>query len=70
MMPTPEYTASYRHHLAAVGEGFCPKHELPLSPVTLLEDLQRAGWCEPCGGGWWIDGEEVVLRWPPRVLMS
>lgn len=55
----------YRRELAAISEGFCPVHEIPLEPDH-LDGPRIIGHCTPCRRywgvnlatqecGWWID---------------
>lgn len=52
-MASEEYLECYRQAAAAVGEGFCPGHEAALG---------ADGWCGPCGGRWFLDGDQAVFR--------
>lgn len=63
-MASEEYREFYRRAVAALSEGFCPQHRVPLEPCVLPGDGTRAGWCGACPGGWFIDGGEVVVRYP------
>jgi hypothetical protein len=40
---------------AAIGEGFCPKHLLPLGEASCCgAGRPKPGWCMRCEAWWWI----------------
>ena len=50
------------HEAAAVAEGFCPAHQVPLRPVE-MRGVPVAGHCPPCGRYWWYDPDEEAAGW-------
>ena len=57
-----EWQAWVRPQWAAVAEGFCPLHRIPLEPVTCAPGW-AGGHCSPCRAFWGDDLENKTVRW-------
>ena len=57
-----EWHAVWLPQWAAVAEGFCPLHRIPLEPVTCAPGW-AGGHCSPCRAFWGDDLENPAVRW-------